>query len=72
MTIATEIMVMLSKRGCTLSPECHVQYARIQDRQVVEELHQLEGAGDTPPGDEVGRQALDLLSLKDDPALLRA
>jgi hypothetical protein len=29
MTIATEIMVMLSTRGCTLSPECHVQYARM-------------------------------------------
>ena len=41
-----------------------------QDRHVVEELHQLEGAGDPPPGDAVGRASLDFLALKDDAALL--
>ena len=34
------------------------------------ELHQLEGAGDTPPGDGMGRQALDVCPLEADPALL--
>ena len=33
-----------------------------QDRHVVEELHQLEGAGDALPGDPVGRASLDFLA----------
>ena len=32
-----------------------------QDRHVVKELHQLEGAGDPLPGDAVGRESLDVL-----------